>query len=241
MRLSTRPPMSTKQLPQTQSISKRVLKLIVSLKSCLLHSGIIKHRVWKHRSFELRAHVVGGGLLQWRCCGITKSKDQITRLSEYALLPTLKRRIFAFESCLLKLSHDAKLLKEEKVWYRRAEDGHHKMGAHEAGRVACHASSLEWAVKLATCTFLSIKTSEFLDVVFHFENEYALVACFERFLGIYFSLLLILQFLRKIASHPLLHTASAFEACCHVELRHVLYSAAEIVCGLQMRHSGSTL
>lgn len=44
-------------------------------------------------------------------------------------------------------------------------------------------------------------------------------------------------FLRKIASHPLLHTASAFEVCCHVALRHVLYSAAEIVCSLQMSHS----
>lgn len=47
------------------------------------------------------------------------------------------------------------------VGHRRAEDGRHKMGAHEAGRVACHASSLEWAVKLATRTFLSIKTSAF--------------------------------------------------------------------------------
>lgn len=28
----------------------------------------------------------------------------------------------------------------EKVGHRRAEDGRHKMGAHEAGRVACHAS-----------------------------------------------------------------------------------------------------
>lgn len=45
-----------------------------------------------------------------------------------------------------------------------------------------------------------------------------------------------LQFLRKIASHPLRHIASAFEVCCHVELRHVLYFAAEIVCNLQMRH-----
>lgn len=56
------------------------------------------------------------------------------------------------------------------MWHRRAEDGHHKMGAHEAGRVACHASSLEWAVKLATCTFLSIKTSVFLGVFFYFLN-----------------------------------------------------------------------
>lgn len=46
-----------------------------------------------------------------------------------------------------------------------------------------------------------------------------------------------LQFLRKIASHPLRHIASAFEVCCHVELRHVLYFAAEIVCNLQMRHA----
>lgn len=43
--------------------------------------------------------------------------------------------------------------------------------------------------------------------------------------------------LRKIASHPLLRAASAFEVCCHVELRHVLYSAAEIVKALQRRHS----
>lgn len=51
-----------------------------------------------------------------------------------------------------------------EVGHRRAGDGHHKMGAHEVGRVACHASSLKWAVKLATCTFLSIKTSEFLGL-----------------------------------------------------------------------------
>lgn len=57
-----------------------------------------------------------------------------------------------------------------KVGHRRPEDGHHKMGAHEAGRVACHASSLEWAVKLATCTFLSMKTSAFLGAFFYFEN-----------------------------------------------------------------------
>lgn len=35
----------------------------------------------------------------------------------------------------------------------KAEDGHHKMGAHEAGRVACHASSLEWAVKIGDLHF----------------------------------------------------------------------------------------
>lgn len=57
-----------------------------------------------------------------------------------------------------------------KVGHRRSEDGHHKMGAHEAGRVACHASSLEWAVKLATCTFLSMKTSAFLGAFFYFEK-----------------------------------------------------------------------
>lgn len=45
------------------------------------------------------------------------------------------------------------------------------MGAHEAGRVACHASSLEWAVKLATCTFLSIKTSVFLGAFFYFKRR----------------------------------------------------------------------
>lgn len=50
------------------------------------------------------------------------------------------------------------------------KDGHHKMGAHEAGRVACHASSPEWAVKLATCTFLSIKASGFLGVSSYFRK-----------------------------------------------------------------------
>lgn len=58
-----------------------------------------------------------------------------------------------------------------KVGHRRVEDGHHKMGAHQAGRVACHASSLEWAVKLATCTFLSIKTSVFLGVFLYFKKR----------------------------------------------------------------------
>lgn len=42
---------------------------------------------------------------------------------------------------------------------------------------------------------------------------------------------------KKIPSHPLLRSASAFEACCHDALRHVLYSAAKIVCSLQMSHS----
>lgn len=41
----------------------------------------------------------------------------------------------------------------------------------------------------------------------------------------------------KHTSHPLLRSTSAFEACCHDALRHVLYSAAKIVCILQMSHS----
>lgn len=55
-----------------------------------------------------------------------------------------------------------------KVGHRRAEDGDHKMGAHEAGRVACHASSPEWAVKSATCTFLSMQTDAFLGLLRRF-------------------------------------------------------------------------
>lgn len=71
--------------------------------------------------------------------------------------------MFCFRKCVHpSLSHDIKLMLGGKVGHRRAGDGHHKMGAHEAGRVACHASSLEWAVKLATCTFLSMKTRRFL-------------------------------------------------------------------------------
>lgn len=146
-----------------------------------------------------------------------------------------------WEQLCLKLEHElccfrhgfasvfrlyTKLMSGRKVGHRRVEDGHHKMGAHEAGRVACHASSLEWAVKLATCTFLSIKTNVFLGAFFYFKGAgviYASPDCFKEYLC---SLLLVIQFLRKIASHPLLHTASAFEVCCHVELRHVLYSAA---------------
>lgn len=42
----------------------------------------------------------------------------------------------------------------DKLGIVEAEDGHHKMGAHEAGRVACHASSLaEWAVKIGDLHF----------------------------------------------------------------------------------------
>lgn len=47
------------------------------------------------------------------------------------------------------------------------------MGAHEAGRVACHASSPEWAVKSATCTFLSMQTDAFLRLCRRFLNAYA--------------------------------------------------------------------
>lgn len=96
------------------------------------------------------------------------------------------------------------------------------MGAHEAGRVACHASSPEWAVKSATCTYLSIETAAFVGAYFYFTKH---MRCFYTtwpLFGGFLLFTLILQLLQKIASHPLLHTASAFEVCCHVALRHVL-------------------
>lgn len=69
----------------------------------------------------------------------------------------------------------------KKVGHRRAEDGHHKMGAHEAGRVACHASSLEWAVKLATYTFFSIKQVDFSVSSFIFKNTIVIYDSRDRF------------------------------------------------------------
>lgn len=83
----------------------------------------------------------------------------------------MKAGYFLLSGCVrLSWSHYTELVLGGKVGHRRAEDGHHKMGAHEAGRVACHASSLEWAVKSATCTFLSIKTA-FLGVFFYFKRR----------------------------------------------------------------------
>lgn len=49
------------------------------------------------------------------------------------------------------------------------------MGAHEAGRVACHASSPEWAVKSATCTYFSTETAAFVSGYFYFKKR---VCCF---------------------------------------------------------------
>lgn len=61
---------------------------------------------------------------------------------------------FGLEKCPLWLIWLLKVnVGKGKVGHRRAEDGRLKMGAHEAGRVACHASSPEWAVKSATRTF----------------------------------------------------------------------------------------
>lgn len=136
-----------------------------------------KHRLsWSSR-VEVRAHVVEGGLLQRGGSGITKSKDQITRLSDNSFLLNLKIFIFSFEMCLFLFISLRKVgvVVVRKVWLRRAEDGHHKMGAHEAGRVACHASSLEWAVKSAAHTFLSIKTSAFHGVFFYFKKQRGLL------------------------------------------------------------------
>lgn len=42
-----------------------------------------------------------------------------------------------------------------------AEDGGPKMGAHGAGRAACHASSPEWAVKQPLALFPRRKTAAF--------------------------------------------------------------------------------
>lgn len=56
-----------------------------------------KHRLSIGRLFELRAHVVEGGLLQWRGSGITKSKDQITRSSKNSFPSKLNGSYFAFE------------------------------------------------------------------------------------------------------------------------------------------------
>lgn len=196
-----------------------------------------KKRLPKSRRCELGAHVVAG-LLQWRDCGITKSRDQITRRAEDGCPFVLKAGCFSpSKRARPGWSHCAASALEGKVGRRRAEDGHHKMGAHEAGRVACHASSPEWAVKSATCTFLSIETVIFLRLLLFTKWMCLVLSSLCCFLWDFHSLHEILWLLHQIASHPLRHTASAFEVCCHVALRHVLYSAAEIVCTSQMRHS----
>lgn len=164
MRLSTRPLLSTKQLPtKTQTTTPYESRDRWEL--CFGDRKYCKKRLSKSRRCELGAHVVAG-LLQWRDCGITKSRDQITRRAEDGCPFVLKAGCFPpSKRARPSWSHCAESALEGKVGRRRAEDGHHKMGAHEAGRVACHASSPEWAVKSATCTFLSIETVIFLRLL----------------------------------------------------------------------------
>lgn len=95
-----------------------------------------RRRVLSRPCFELREHIVGR-LLQQRGCGITKSRDQITRLSRGRFVFVMKTGCFRFR---VVLANQVGVSGGEKVGHRRAEDGRHKMGAHEAGRVACHAS-----------------------------------------------------------------------------------------------------
>lgn len=93
-------------------------------------------------------------------------------------------------------------------------------------------------MKSATCTFfVSIKNVAcFLFIRFDVTVDLANLECFLGKLKFTFNVAA-LEVKKKIPSHPLLRSASAFEACCHDALRHVLYSAAKIVCSLQMSHS----
>lgn len=68
-----------------------------------------RRRISSQLRFELRAHIVEG-LLQQRGCGITKSRDQITRLSRGLLSSELKRVFFAFGWCWLGLFYRTKLV-----------------------------------------------------------------------------------------------------------------------------------
>lgn len=65
-------------------------------------------RISSQPRFELRAHIVG--LLQQRGCGITKSRDQITRLSRGLFVFGIKAGFFAFGWCWLGLFYRTKLV-----------------------------------------------------------------------------------------------------------------------------------
>lgn len=117
-----------------------------------------------------------------------------------------------------------------------AEDGAPKMGAHGAGRAACHASSPEWAVKRPLALSPRCKTTAFLRLFPRFflffikVRVLLLFFCKSRSLFILFyshtRLLKFAAFAEKKSHHTpfSMHTASsAFEVCVAM-LRCVTYS-----------------
>lgn len=118
-----------------------------------------------------------------------------------------------------------------------AEDGAPKMGAHGAGRAACHASSPEWAVKRPLALSPRCKTTAFLRLFprffFYFYKGSSVVVVFLQVPVTFYFILFthaaveICSFCRKKKSHHTpfsMHTASsAFEVCVAM-LRCVTYS-----------------
>lgn len=115
-----------------------------------------------------------------------------------------------------------------RVACRRAQrDGGPKMGAHGAGRAACHASSPKWALKRPLALFPRRETTASLSVrvLFIFPNKSSSLFLFYFFPDT--RLLKFAAFAEKKSHHTpfSMHTASsAFEVCVAM-LRCVTYSS----------------